>query len=284
MRITLGRTGIALIALVATAPAVADTSFRVRQMTRNDVPPGKGQCDIRLQVDGEAEVAVHRDFVSIRNFSGREPYDDGSECNAPLPDRDPVAFGFEVRESRNEIRLLAEPDRRNNHTAIVRIRDSSGGFGRYHFRLTWAMTGPGDYRGGSGEIRRDTDRPGFGGPGRFAWNNVLHFSSPGRGTSHLVGGGPPLRLFDATVDIDRGGRVQVTFETERGRRPLMFGGTVIDREGETLKTDVVADDRMLRLRGPMFISVDRREIVYRISLDATNGRDRLRLEWDRDRR
>src|SRR3954447_26164688 len=149
----------ALVVFAAALPALADTRFQIRRMTRDDVPLGKGQCDIRLQVDNEVEVHVRGDGVSIRTLAGQGARDDGSECNAPLPSRDIEAFNYEVRESRNDIRLLAEPSRRNDFTAIVRIRDSSAGFGRYHFRLTWAMTGS-DYRSGSG-------RPGSGRPDDF---------------------------------------------------------------------------------------------------------------------
>ncbi len=81
------RSWMALFALCAALPALADTQFRIRRMTRNDVPPGKGQCDIRLQVDNEVEVSVRRDMVMIHTLAGRDPRDDGSECNAPLPDR-----------------------------------------------------------------------------------------------------------------------------------------------------------------------------------------------------
>src|SRR6185436_1289947 len=180
----ISRIGIMLFALSAALPAFADTQFRIRRMTRDDVPLGKGQCDIRLQVDNEVEVAVRLDTVSIRTIAGRDAYDDGSECNAPLPDRDLGPIGFEVRDKRNEIQLLAEPSRRNNFTAIVRIRDSSGGQGRYHFRLSWQMSGS-DYR--SEDRRPGFDgRPGFddrrsGGPS-FAWNNVINFKGRGRGT------------------------------------------------------------------------------------------------------
>src|SRR5689334_8348797 len=181
--ISVGRIGMLLVALWAALPAVADTQFRIRRTNRDDVPLGKGQCDIRLQVDGEVEVSVRRDTVYIRTISGRDAYDDGSECNAPLPDRDVGSIGFEVKESRNEIRLLAEPERRNDFAAVVRIRDSSGGQGRYHFRLSWQMTGSdyrNDGRGGSDDRRPGFDRPGYdrpgydrpGGPG-FAWNNVI---------------------------------------------------------------------------------------------------------------
>src|SRR2546421_7520859 len=97
----------ALMVLAAALPALADTRFQIRRMTRDDVPLGKGQCDIRLQVDNEVEVAVRRDLLTVRTISGRDARDDGSECNAPLPDRDLEAFNFEVKDSRNEIRLLA---------------------------------------------------------------------------------------------------------------------------------------------------------------------------------
>src|SRR5215469_17881696 len=123
-RFTLSRNGAVLLLLGAAIPALADTRFQIRHMTRNDVPLGKGQCDIRLQVDNEVEVSVRRDEVFIRTISGRDARDDGSECNAPLPDRDVPGFNFEVLDRRNDIRLLAEPSRRNNFTAIVAIRDS----------------------------------------------------------------------------------------------------------------------------------------------------------------
>src|SRR6266700_5033947 len=89
------RNGAALVILFAVIPALADTRFQIRRMTRDDVPLGKGQCDIRLQVDNQVEVAVRGDLASIRTLSGRDARDDGSECNAPLPSRDLQDFHFE---------------------------------------------------------------------------------------------------------------------------------------------------------------------------------------------
>src|SRR5215467_15945273 len=100
------RIGVVVLALAAAMPATANTSFRVRRMMRNDVPLGKGQCDIRLQVDNEAEVTLRGDIVSIRALAGRDGRDDGSECNEPLPFGDVPGFNFDVRESRGEIRLM----------------------------------------------------------------------------------------------------------------------------------------------------------------------------------
>ena len=109
-------------------------------MVRNDVPLGKGQCDIRLQIDDEVEVTVRGDLVYLRTIKGRDGRDDGSECNEPLPNHPVADFKFEVKDSRGEIRLIAEPSRRTDFQAVVRIRDNDSGEGRYHFRLSWRIT------------------------------------------------------------------------------------------------------------------------------------------------
>ena len=269
-----------LLVLAAALPALADTRFQIRRMTRNDVPLGKGQCDIRLQVDNEVEVHVRGDGVTIRTRAGQGARDDGSECNAPLPNRDVEGFNFEVLDSRNDIRLLAEPSRRNDFAAIVRIRDGSGGFGRYHFRLTWAQTGS-DYRrgpGGSDGPRRDNDfdRP-RGAPGGFSWNNTVSFRGNGRGEASTNNFGQ-MRLGEVNIEIDRGGKVVAWFRTDRGK-PLSFNGNVMVREEGRWKADVVSEDR--RLRGPMWFSVDERGNVHSVNIEATDGRDRMRLNWDR---
>src|SRR4051812_1723042 len=117
-RMTLYRIGAFLLGAAFCLPAMADTQFRLRRASRNDIPLGRGQCDVRLQVDNEVEVSVRGDNVFIRTVSGRDAYDDGnSECNMPLPDRPVSDFRFEVKESRGDIRLIAEPSRRNNFSA-----------------------------------------------------------------------------------------------------------------------------------------------------------------------
>jgi hypothetical protein len=264
-----------LTTMAAAVPALADTQFRVRRMMRNDVPPGKGQCDIRLQVDQEAEVSVRGETVSIRTIAGRDPRDDGSECNAPLPPGDVAGFNFEVMDRRGEIRLLSEPSRRSGGAAVVLIRDSAGGEGRYHFRLSWAIGGamPPPVMP---EPRRE---PGF--PerrGGFVWDDEIRFRGEGRGT--VTFDRAPQRIFGVNVDIDRRGRIVVSFRMEGGRT-LQFTGTVVDREGGgRLHADVVSDDRF-RARGMMVLSVDNRREVNSVTLDAENGRDRMRVVWDR---
>jgi hypothetical protein len=267
------RAGLVLAALSAALPLLADSQFNIRKMTRDDVPPGKGQCDIRLQVDNEVEVTVRRDRALIRTLSGQDARDDGSECNVPLPFGPIEAFNFQVVESRNEIRLVAEPSRRDDWAAVVHIRDTAGGFGRYHFRLSWTIAAVAPPR----ESRRDEDfHPGQRGGG-LSWNNAVHYASPGRGESRMGDMGAE-RLGPVSVDIDRGGRVLVSFRTEGGRA-LSFNGTLMAQEGDVMKADMTSENR--RLRGPMFLSFDTRGAVSRITLEATDGQDRVRLNWER---
>jgi hypothetical protein len=277
-----GRCRAALLMLCAALPALAGMRFQVRRMTRDDVPLGKGQCDIRLQVDNEVEVSVRGDLVAIRTISGRDARDDGSECNAPLPDRDIVGFNFQVVDSRNEIRLLAEPSRRNGFAAIVRIRDSSGGEGRYHFRLSWAITGSDYGRPGGGNDRppspRDDNFDRTQGAAGFSWNNTVSFRGKGQGTASMNNSGE-MRLGEVTIEIDRGGKLLASFRTEGRGRPISFTGQILASEGGRWKADVMSEDH--RLRGPMWISVDDRRQVNSITLEATDGRDRMRLNWDR---
>src|ERR1017187_654409 len=265
----------ALLMLCAALPVSADTRLHARRMTRDDVPRGKGQCDIRLLVDNEVEVAVRGDMVDIRTISGHDARDDGSECNAPLPDRDVAGFDFENIESRGEVRLMGEPSRRNGFAAMVHIRDGKGGEGRYHFRISWAMTGRDSARPPSRRSDEFDRPPAAEG---FSWNNTVSFRGVGRGMATTNDSGE-VRLGEVTIDIDRGGKLVARFRSVGPGRPLSFTGQVLASEGGRWKVDVMSEDR--RLRGPMWISVDERNQVNTITLEATDGRDRMRLSWDR---
>jgi hypothetical protein len=128
-----------LVFLAVVLPVMADTQFRPRRMAHDGVPFGMGQCDIRLQIDDEAEVKVSGELVSVRAFSGREARDNGSECSEPFPGIDLQGFSFEIRDGRGDIVLLSPPDERNGYAAVIRIRDSASGSGLYHFRLNWKL-------------------------------------------------------------------------------------------------------------------------------------------------
>jgi hypothetical protein len=236
-----------LITLIAGA-ALADTTFTVRQMTREDVPLGQGQCDIRLQIDGEAEVSLEGGTVHIRTISGRDGYDDGSVCNLPVPRGRLEDFQFEVREKRNEIQLLAEPSARSGFRTVVAIRDSSGGQGRYHFRVSWARTG-----GGGGFVR--TPRQDFGGRG-------LEVESRGSGSFRQ-------QLTRASVRVSENGQVSASFD---GR--LQFNGRVRRNDGGTMVAEVRGQDGA---PAEMVMVLDGRGEIRSMTVNGSG----FSLEWRR---
>jgi hypothetical protein len=59
----------------------------------------------------------------------------------------------------------------------------------------------------------------------------------------------------------------------------MFTGSVMTREGSRIRADMVTEDR--RLHGTMNLSIDERQNVNSISMNATDGQDHLHLTWDR---
>jgi hypothetical protein len=255
-----------VLAFLVSTSAWADSQFRARRMTRGDVPSGKGQCDIRLQVDDQVEVSVRGDTVSLRTLSGREARDDGSECNLPLPNREIRGFTFEIKDRRNEIRLVQEPDGRNGSTVVVLIHDTDGGYGRYHFRLSWIDgAGPGP----------DTAHPPGDG---FTWNNATHYTGRGAGTA-VYDDADARHLFDVSLDLDRTGHARVAIRGERGST-VVLNGMLIGREGDRLKIDAVTEDH--RLHGTLYVSVqDGANTVGSMDMEATDGRQHLRVHWDR---
>jgi hypothetical protein len=136
----------------------ADTRFPLRRLERNDAPPGRGQCVLRLQVDNQVEIVLDREQAFVRTLAGQDARDEGSGCSAMLPGGEVAGFNFEVLEKRGDVQLVEPPSRRNGGKVIIRVRDGQGGFGRYILRVSWALEGyaPPPERGpdvGRGDIR-----------------------------------------------------------------------------------------------------------------------------------
>ncbi len=154
----LSKAGFAAVCLISALPAMADSRFTIRQMDRYDGPRGRGMCEIRLQVDNQVEVSIDGNRVFMHTLAGQDGRDDGSSCNMPLPGREVPGFDFQVVEKRNDIQLVEGPTRRNGGKVIVRIRDGQGGFGRYIFRISWALDGRSGPPPPPPMDRRDDDR------------------------------------------------------------------------------------------------------------------------------
>ncbi len=270
-------------AILSTIPAWADSRFRITIMPRPELAPGKGSCDIRLSIDNEVQITLRRDTVIIHTVSGEDARDDGSDCNAPLPDHDVQNFTVQPVDSRSEIHILQRPSARDDFGLVLRIVDSAAGFGRYHVRVNW------DDSPGTAALdtppplgkQTDTDRPPT--PPGFVWNNAMEYRGHGLGQSLLNGHGQ--RLADVRVAIDLGGKIVVSFTTgpgPRGRggfRQVHFMGNVMGREGPRIRANMVTEDQ--RLHGTMTLSVDEKNNVNSVTMSATDGQDHLRITWDR---
>jgi hypothetical protein len=267
-------------ALLFAVPAFADSRFRITVVPRPELATGKGQCDIRLEIDNEVEITVRRDQVLIHTISGEDARDDGSDCNVPLPARDMSNFAVQTVDSRAEIRVLQRPSARNDFAVVVRILDAAPGFGRYRFRLSWDASA--EPTAENSPPKNEPPRPPA--PAGFAWNNATTYNGHGAGET-LLNDRSQQRLGDVRVDIDLGGKVVVSFTTQQAHagsgspHPVVFNGAVMAREGSLIRADMVTEDR--RLHGTMTLSVDDRHSVNSVSMNATDGQDRLHLSWDR---
>ncbi len=153
----------------------ADTRFPLRRLERNDAPPGRGQCVLRLQVDNQVEIVLDREQAFVRTLAGQDARDEGSGCSAMLPGVEVAGFNFEVLEKRGDVQLVEPPSRRNGGKVIIRVRDGQGGFGRYILRVSWALEG---YRD---DDHRAPDRRPDGDVGRGDIRIVSAFwGAPGR--------------------------------------------------------------------------------------------------------
>jgi len=269
------------VALLASTTASADSRFRITIMPRPELSPGRGQCDIRLEIDNEVRITIRRDMVLAHTVTGEDAQDDGSDCNTPLPDREVRNFAIEPLDSRSEVHILQRPSERNHYAVVLRIVDAAAGVGRYHFRMSWDAS-PGPAPDKVPRTQSETDRPNV--PPDFVWNNAITYKGHGSGES-VLNEDAGQRLGDVRADIDLGGRIVVSFTPKqppgahRPPRRVMFTGSVMTREGSKIRADMVTDDR--RLHGTMTLSVDDSHNVSSIAMNATDGQDHLHLTWDR---
>jgi len=269
------------VPLLAVPSVVADSRFSIAIAARPGLPPARGQCDIRLEIDREVEITVRRDVVLVRTVAGENARDGGSDCDTPLPDRGMRNFAIQTVDGRGETRILERPSARNDYALVLRVNDAAEGFGRYRFRLSWESSPAFPTGIQPAAFQQTGDRPDA--PEGFVWNNATEYKGHGSGETVLNdGAGQPLA--DVRVGIDLGGKIVVSFTPDKRRggastRPVLFTGSVTTRDGSTIHADMVTQDH--RLHGAMTLTVDDKHNVHRIAMNATDGQDHLRLTWDR---
>lgn len=104
----------------------------------DDIDPTRitGRMHWKGRVDDNVQLLIRDGEVTIRTISGTA-YDNATyNFSSTLPRRR-ITVNLNVIKGRGEVKILQQPARDNDFTAIVEIRDPKGGASDYEFELTW---------------------------------------------------------------------------------------------------------------------------------------------------
>jgi hypothetical protein len=90
----------------------------------------------RGRVDGEAIIRFRGNQAWDETQSGRGVWNTQYRFSDPLPQR-PVVVNLLDTDGRGEVNILEQPNRNNNYTVTVQVRDRRGGSDEYGFHLGW---------------------------------------------------------------------------------------------------------------------------------------------------
>ena len=92
----------------------------------------------RGRVDGVDDILIQGSEVRIEHVSAQPIQRQDHRFSAPLPPAE-VELRLEKIKGRGDIRILEQPTRRNDYTAVVRVDDQDhGGDDDYEFELSWS--------------------------------------------------------------------------------------------------------------------------------------------------
>jgi hypothetical protein len=88
------------------------------------------------RVDGESIIRFRSDEAFDQTINGQGVYGERYRFSSPLPSRS-VDVNLSNTNGRGEILIVEQPNRRNNFTTAVMVRDRQSGAGNYSFTLVW---------------------------------------------------------------------------------------------------------------------------------------------------
>jgi hypothetical protein len=104
------------------------------------------------RVDGETRVFMRGNDIWTQDVDGRRNRSQARAYRA-LPMSNGLVRVQRI-DGRGDISVIQQPNRRNNYTAVIRVRDDSRRADRYRFAAYWQGSGRGDY----GDIGGRDDR------------------------------------------------------------------------------------------------------------------------------
>jgi hypothetical protein len=168
------------------------------------------------RVDREVRLVMRGRDLNARFASWNERGRDRTRVYSVLPREDGIVT-VRVEGGRGDVDVIEQPNRRNDFTAVIRIRDPRSGAGDYRLTAYWREIGRGP--AGPGSDRGDRNGQDRGGdPG---WTGGIGFPGPVRPVDGAwTAGRGELRwsgLVDDEVDIRIQGN-RVTYVDRRGDR------------------------------------------------------------------
>ncbi len=92
----------------------------------------------RGDVDGIDDILIKGSQVKIEHVAAKPIQSQDHRFSAPLPFAE-VELTLQVLHGRGSVRLLEQPSKRNQYTAVVRVDDQDhSGADRYEFELSWS--------------------------------------------------------------------------------------------------------------------------------------------------
>ena len=95
-----------------------------------------GRVRWRGMVDDDVHLVIRDEQIEIRTIGGSEYNNATYNFTSPLPRRR-VNVSAAKLKGRGEVRVIQQPSRDNDFTAVVQIRDPSGGAKDYEIEVTW---------------------------------------------------------------------------------------------------------------------------------------------------
>jgi hypothetical protein len=87
-------------------------------------------------VDDNVQLLIRDDRIEVRTIGG-SPYSNATyNFTSPLPNRRVNVSAVKLK-GRGEVRVLQQPSRDNDFTAVVEVRDSGGGARDYELEVSW---------------------------------------------------------------------------------------------------------------------------------------------------
>ena len=90
----------------------------------------------RGTVDDNVQLVIRDGYVDVRTIGGTEYRDANYNFTSPLPRRR-VTVRANKLNGRGTVRVLQQPSRENDFTAVIEIKDSSGGAKMYEIEVLW---------------------------------------------------------------------------------------------------------------------------------------------------